>query len=66
MITKISYLSFPGPGRYVWNYQPFGSEELISVEIPFEQMRNIFLQGNEMMLRECFHPVPFKQNESAQ
>ena len=63
MITKISYLSFPGPGRYVWNYQPFGSDDLVSVEIPLEQMRNVLIDGVIMMLRESLHPVPFEQSK---
>lgn len=66
MIAKLSYVSFPGPGRYLFNYQPFGSNDVTSVEIPAEQMRLILINGIEMMLRESFHPVPISKKEGTQ
>lgn len=61
MISKIAYLTTPDPGRYVLNIQPFGSDELMSIEIAPEQMRNILTDGVSLMLRQSFHPVPLKE-----
>lgn len=58
MIAKIAYLVTPDPGRYILNFQPFGSEELISIEVAPEQMRNILSDGVALMLRQSFHRVP--------
>jgi hypothetical protein len=66
MIAKLAYLTTPDPGRYVLNFQPFGSEELTSIEIGPDQMRNILTHGVDMMLRQALHRVPFKQTEGAQ
>jgi hypothetical protein len=65
MISKIAYLTTPDPGRYVLNIQPFGSDELMSIEIAPEQMRNILSDGVSLMLRQSFHPIPLKQTEEA-
>jgi hypothetical protein len=66
MIAKIAYLTNPGAGRYVLNFQPFGSEDLTSIEIGPDQMRNILVDGVTLMLRQSFHRVPITQTESAQ
>ena len=65
MIAKLAYLTTPAPGRYMLNFQPFGSEELMSVEIGPDQMRNILIDGVALMLRQSFHRVPVTQTESA-
>ena len=65
MIAKIAYLTTPEPGRYMLNFQPFGSDELTSVEIAPEQMRNILSDGVSLMLRHSFHRVPVTKTEDA-
>ena len=60
MISKITYLTSPGEGRYVMNFQTFGSDDLVSIEIAPDQMRNILIDGMTLMLRQSFHRVPFK------
>jgi hypothetical protein len=66
MIGKLAYLTSPAAGRYVVNVQAFGSDELMSIEISPEQMRNILLDGITLMLRQSFHRVPVTTNtESA-
>lgn len=63
-IAKIAYLTTPDPGRYVLNFQPFGSDELTSIELAPEQMRNILIDGTTLMLRQSFHRVPITNQES--
>ena len=63
MIAKLAYLTTPGPGRYMLNMQPFGSDDLISIEVSPEQMRNILIEGVALMLRQSFHRVPFTTNQ---
>lgn len=65
MIAKLAYLTTPEPGRYMLNFQPFGSEDLISVEVAPDQMRNILSDGISLMLRQSFHRVPLTPIESA-
>lgn len=65
MIAKLAYLTTPEPGRYMLNFQPFGSEDLISVEVAPDQMRNILTDGVSLMLRQSFHRVPHPQAEIA-
>lgn len=65
MISKIAYLTTPDPGRYVLNFQTFGSDELISIEVGPDQMRNILADGVSLMLRQSFHRIPITQTESA-
>jgi hypothetical protein len=64
MIAKIAYLTTPSPGRYMLNIQAFGSDDLMSVEIGPDQMRNILVDGVALMLRQSFHRVPLTQTES--
>ena len=61
MIAKLAYLTTPDPGRYLLNFQPFGSEELISIEVGPDQMRNILTDGVSLMLRQSFHRIPVKE-----
>ena len=61
MIAKLAYLTTPDPGRYLLNFQPFGSEELISIEVGPDQMRNILTDGVTLMLRQSFHRVAVKE-----
>jgi hypothetical protein len=63
MIAKIAYLTTPDAGRYMLNIQTFGSEELISIEIGPDQMRNILTDGVTLMLRQSFHRVPVSPTE---
>lgn len=65
MIAKLAYLTTPDAGRYMLNFQLFGSDELISIEVGPDQMRNILTDGVTLMLRQSFHRVPVKQTESA-
>lgn len=58
MISKLAYLTTPAPGRYMLNFQYFGSDELISIEVGPDQMRNILTDGVSLMLRQSFHRVP--------
>jgi hypothetical protein len=65
-IAKIAYLTSPGEGRYVANFQVFGSDDLMSIEIGPDQMRNILIDGITLMLRQSFHRVPIiKPEETA-
>ena len=52
MIAKIAYLTTPAPGRYMLNFQPFGSDELISIEIAKAHLVNILIDGTASALRE--------------
>jgi hypothetical protein len=52
MIAKLAYLTTPEPGRYMLNYQLFGSDELIRIEIGKDQLVNILVDGNSWALRE--------------
>ena len=65
-IAKIAYLTSPDPGRYVLNYQAFGTDELTSVELGPDQLKNILTHGVSLMLNSSFHRVPITQtNEGA-
>jgi hypothetical protein len=66
VIAKLAYLTTPDPGRYMLNFQPFGSEDVISIEVGPEQMRNILTDGVTLMLRQSFHRVPVTQIESVE
>jgi hypothetical protein len=54
-IARLAYLTSPAAGRYVLNYQLFGSEELVRVELGPDHMRNILSDGVPLMLRQSFH-----------
>ena len=58
MRAKLAYLTTPEDGRYTLNFQAFGSDELISIEVAPEQMSNILSCGVALMLRQSFHRVP--------
>lgn len=62
MIAKIAYLTSPAAGRYVFHFQAFGSEDLISIEVGPDHMRNILSDGVPLMLRQSFHRVPVTNN----
>lgn len=57
MIARLAYLTSPAPGRYVFNFQPFGSEDVISIEVGPDHMRNILSDGVPLMLRNSLHRV---------
>jgi hypothetical protein len=58
MIAKIAYLTSPSPGRYILNFQPFGSDDLMRIEVAPHQMINILCDGTTIMLRSSIHRVP--------
>lgn len=58
MIARYAYLTSPSEGRYIFNYQPFGTDEITSVELDPDQMRNILSTGVPLMLRSSIHRVP--------
>jgi hypothetical protein len=62
-IARLAYLTSPAAGRYVLNYQLFGSEELVRVELGPDHMRNILSDGVPLMLRQSFHRVPVAASE---
>lgn len=64
MIAKLAYLTTPDIGRYMLNFQTFGSDELISIEIGPDQMRNILTSGVSIMLNNSFHRVPASPTEN--
>lgn len=67
MIAKLAYLTSPSAGRYVFNFQALGSEDVISIEVGPDHMRNILSDGVPLMLRQSFHRVAIqeKHNEAA-
>ncbi len=65
-IAKLAYLTSPDPGRYVFHYQPFGSEDVTSIELDPQQMKNILTAGVTIMLNTSYHRVPLNsQKEGA-
>lgn len=52
MIAKIAFLTSPAPGRYIFNYQAFGEEGLIQVEISKAHLANVVIDGASWALRE--------------
>jgi len=52
MIAKLAYLTTPAPGRYMLNFQAFGSEELVQIEIAKAHLVNILIDGTASALRE--------------
>ena len=62
-IAKLAYLTTPDPGRYVINFQTFGSDDLVKIEVSPDQMRNILTDGVTLMLRQSFHRVPLKDKQ---
>lgn len=61
MIAKLAYLTTPEAGRYMLNVQAFGSDDLISVEIGPDQMRNILITGISVMLRASGKADPLER-----
>ena len=62
MISKLFYLTSPAPGRYLINIQLFGSDELMSIEVGPDQMRNVLIDGITHWLRNSLHRVPVTTN----
>jgi len=52
MIAKLAYLTTPAPGRYVLNVQPFGSDDIMRIEIGRAHLENIVIDGTALALRE--------------
>lgn len=65
-IAKICYLTSPGEGRYVLNFQEFGSQDVFQIEVPAETFRNVLSDGVRLMLNSSFHRVPVNKQEGAQ
>lgn len=65
MIARLAYLTSPAPGRYVFNFQAFGSDELVKIEVGPDHMRNILSDGVPLMLRQSFHRVPITANQES-
>jgi hypothetical protein len=65
MIAKIAYLTSPSAGRYVFNFQAVGSEDVISIEVGPDHMRNILSDGVPLMLRQSFHRVPITTSQES-
>lgn len=65
MIAKLAYLTSPAAGRYVLNFQLFGSEDLIRIELGPDHMRNILSDGVPLMLRQSFHRVPVTSTQES-
>ena len=51
-IAKLFYLTTPAPNRYVVNFQLFGSDELLSIEISQAHLTNVIIDGTTLALRE--------------
>ena len=51
-IAKIAYLSTPAPNRYILNFQLFGSDEIVSIEVSRAHLTNILIDGTSVALRE--------------
>lgn len=64
MIARIAYLTSPQEGRYVLNFQTFGSEELIQIDVAPESFKNILADGVRLMLHSSYHRVPVNQSEA--
>jgi hypothetical protein len=65
-IAKLAWLTSPASGRYILNFQIFGSEDVLVIEVGPDHMRNILSDGVPLMLRQSFHRVPVTTNtESA-
>lgn len=64
-IARFAYLTSPAAGRYVFNFQTFGSDDLISIEVGPDHMRNILSDGVPLMLRQSFHRVPVINNQES-
>jgi hypothetical protein len=65
VIAKLAYLTSPAAGRYVMNFQLFGSDEVIQIELGPDHMRNILSDGVPLMLRQSFHRVPLTQTQES-
>ena len=52
MIAKLAYVTTPEAGRYLLNFQAFGSDELIRIEIGRPHLANIVADGANLLLRE--------------
>ncbi|MET4529165.1 hypothetical protein [Bradyrhizobium sp. JR18.2] len=64
MIAKIFYLTSPAPGRYLVNFQLFGSEEITTVEIAKAHLANVVIDGASFALRESHRVQPTTNTES--
>jgi hypothetical protein len=57
-IAKLAWLTSPASGRYILNFQIFGSEDVVAIEVGPDHMRNILSDGVPLMLRNSLHRVP--------
>lgn len=56
-IAKLAWLTSPAAGRYIMNFQIFGSADVIEIEVGPDHMRNILSDGVPLMLRNSLHRV---------
>jgi hypothetical protein len=63
MIAKIAYLTTPAPNRYVMNFQVFGSDDLLSIEISKAHLTNVIIDGASLALRENHPASPTESKE---
>jgi hypothetical protein len=64
-IAKLAYLTSPAAGRYVLNFQLFGSDDVTVIEIGPDHMRNILSDGVPLMLRNSLHRVPITNSQES-
>ena len=64
-IAKLAWLTSPGDGRYVMNFQILGSDDHVQIEIGPDHMRNILSDGVPLMLRNSLHRVSIKTNQES-
>ena len=64
MIAKLAYLTTPGPGRFILNIQPFGSDDVLRFEIAQAHLANILIDGTSLALRSHLNRVPPTPTES--
>ena len=64
MIAKLAYLTSPAPGRYLLNVQPFGTDDLMRIEIAECHLANIVVDGASFALRQS-NRVPSHTNQES-
>lgn len=62
-IARLVYLTTPAGGRYVLNFELFGSEELISIEVSRHHLEDLLINGIDLIVREGSRRVPSSSTE---
>lgn len=66
MKARIAYLTTPGPGVFVLNLQPEGTEGILRFEISKAHLSNILIDGCALALRDnSSNRVPASPTENA-